>query len=151
MHRKPFPLHLRMVDHQDVNATEPSRHDPTPVSIWNATHPPPHVRLTNLVRASAAWCIANGSVPVTWFSSEKILGFFDVAAQFIPQAARLDWDALMAHLETSDGTEYQKQVLDYFTEIRQKRLVAAGLDAEEWTVSGSGLATSRFRFSAFEQ
>jgi hypothetical protein len=91
------------------------------ISVWKATHPPPHVRLTNLVRTCAAWCDENGSVPIGLFSAEKLLGLFDAAVEYIPLAARPSWDLLMTYLETPDGSEYQRQLFDHFTEIRQKR------------------------------
>lgn len=92
------------------------------ISVWKATHPPPHVRLTNLVRTCAAWCDENGSVPIRLFSSETLLSLFDAAVEYIPVTARPSWDLLMKYLETPDGKEYQAHVFDYFTEIRQKRV-----------------------------
>ncbi|HWY46703.1 MAG TPA: hypothetical protein VNX70_04940 [Bryobacteraceae bacterium] len=90
-------------------------------SIRQLTHPPPPIRITYTIRVAEMWCGQNASVPQSWFTPDRFQELFRAAAEIISENTRRIWDAQMSFFKSTEGAQYDQELLETFEAVRQRK------------------------------
>ena len=73
--------------------------------LYQLVHPPPPVRINNIIQVAQMYAGQNGPVASTWFRSSRFTELFRIAAAAIPGSGsdRQTWDSQMALLRSPEG------------------------------------------------
>src|SRR5260221_7569285 len=81
------------------------RKRPDVAGLYQLVHPPPPVRINNIIQVAQMYAGQNGPVASTWFRSSRFTELFRIAAAAIPGSGsdRQTWDSQMALLRSPEG------------------------------------------------
>ena len=100
--------------------------DVAPALIFQASHPPPPVRIDYAIRVATMWCNQNASVPELWFGAERFRAIYLSAIDAIAGGARPQWDAQIAFLRSDEGLKYDRLLSERFDATRKQESRRAG-------------------------
>jgi hypothetical protein len=85
-------------------------------------HPPPPVRINNIIQVAQMYAGQNGPVASTWFHPSRFTELFRIAAAAIPGSGsdRQTWDSQIALLRSPEGERYAQALFDKFEAARKK-------------------------------
>jgi len=91
--------------------------------LYKLRHPPPPVRINNIIQVAQMYAGQNGPVADTWFQPSRFTELFRIAAAAIPgsESDRQTWDSQMALLRSPEGERYTRELFDKFEAARKKR------------------------------
>jgi hypothetical protein len=89
-------------------------------ALYKLVHPPPPVRINNIIQVAQMFSGQNGPVADTWFQSFRFTELFRTAAATIPASGRQTWDSQMALLRSPEGERYAQALFDRFEAVRKK-------------------------------
>ena len=90
-------------------------------SIEQFRHPPVPVRIEYAIRIAKMWCEQNGSVPESWFATDRFRALFNTAADAVGATTRRAWDTHILFLLSKEGAEYDGRLSERFQAMRMKR------------------------------
>ncbi len=90
--------------------------------LYQLVHPPPPVRINNIIQVSQMYTGQNGPVASTWFNPSRFMELFRIAAAAIPgsESDRQTWDSQMALLRTPEGERYAQALFVKFEKARKQ-------------------------------
>ena len=89
-------------------------------ALYKLVHPPPPVRINNIIQVVQMFAGQNGPVADTWFQPSRFTELFRTAAATIPGSGRQTWDSQMALLRSPEGERYAQALFDKFEAARKK-------------------------------
>ena len=89
-------------------------------ALYKLVHPPPPVRINNIIQVAQMFAGQNGPVEDSWFQPSRFTELFRTAAATIPGSGRQTWDRQMALLRSPDGERYAQALFDMFEAARKK-------------------------------
>ncbi len=90
--------------------------------LYQLVHPPPPVRINNIIQVAQMYAGQDDPVASTWFRSSRFTELFRIAAAAIPGSGsdRQTWDGQMALLRSPEGERYAQALFDKFEAARKK-------------------------------
>ena len=98
-------------------------------ALYELVHPPPPVRINNIIQVAQMFAGQNSPVADTWFQPSRFTELFRTAAATIPGSGRRTWDSQMALLRSPEGERYARR-FSRSSRRRERRLNRGRLMAE---------------------